>query len=64
MNDISKIIFILYKKKYQGILNVASGKKVYLKDIAKIILKKYKKKNFKFVDNKPVYKIGEYSNAI
>ncbi len=51
MNDISKIIFYLCKKKYKGILNIASGKKIYLKDIAKVILKKYKKKNYIFIDN-------------
>ncbi len=44
MDDISKIIFILYKKKFNGILNIASGKSIYLKDIAMEILKKYKKK--------------------
>lgn len=44
MNDISKIIFILMKKNFNGIINIGSGKKYYLKDIADIILKKYKKK--------------------
>ena len=52
MNDISKIIFELSKKKYKGIINIATGKKVYLKNIAKIILKKYNKENYKFIDNK------------
>ena len=51
MEDISKIIFILKKKKFRGIINLGSGKKVFLKDIAKIIAKKYKKKIF-FLDNK------------
>ncbi len=51
MDDISKIIFILYKKKFNGILNIASGKSIYLKDIAMEILKKYKKKNYSFKDN-------------
>ena len=37
------------KKKFYGIINIGSGKKTYLKDIAKIILKKYKKKGV-FVD--------------
>ena len=50
MNDISKIIFILMKKKFYGIINIGSGKKTYLKDIAKIILKKYKKKAV-FIDS-------------
>lgn len=43
MIDISKIIFILMKKNFNGIINIGSGKKYYLKDIAKIILKKYNK---------------------
>lgn len=52
MNDISKIIYYLCKIKYKGILNIASGKKVFLKNIALIILKKYNKSNYKFLDNK------------
>jgi len=52
MKDISKIIFKLSKKRYKGIINIATGKKVYLKNIAKIILKKYNKENYKFIDNK------------
>ena len=32
------------KKNFNGIINIGSGKKYYLKDIANIILKKYKKK--------------------
>ena len=44
MKDISKIILHLCKIKHKGIVNIASGKKTYLKDIANIILKKYKKK--------------------
>ena len=49
MEDISKIIFVLMKKKFCGIINIGSGKKTYLKDIANIILKKYNK-NADFVD--------------
>lgn len=49
MNDISNIIFALMKKNFNGIVNIGSGNKYYLKDIAKIILKKYKK-NAEFVD--------------
>ena len=51
MSDISKIIFILLKKNFKGIINIATGKKIHLKKIAKIICKKYKKNNFTFVDN-------------
>ena len=44
MKDISKIIFSLYKKKFSGIINIGSGKKILLKNIALNILKKYNKK--------------------
>jgi UDP-glucose 4-epimerase len=44
MKNISEIILCLYKKKFKGIINIASGKAIYLKDIAKYISKKYKKK--------------------
>ena len=52
MEDIKLIIFDLMKIKFRGVINIASGKKTFLKDIAKLILKKYKKKNYVFVDNK------------
>lgn len=51
MEDISKIIFFLFRKKYTGIINLGSGHAVHLKDIATIIAKKYKKE-IEFVDNK------------
>ena len=50
MRTLSKIIFILYKKQYNGIINLGSGKAIYLKDIANLINKKYKK-NLKFIDS-------------
>ena len=50
MKDITKIIFCLYKKQFKGIINIASGKATYLKDIA-IYIAKYYKKNIEFVDN-------------
>ena len=53
MKDISKIIFTLYRKKFNGIINIGTGKSVLLKDIARIICKKYKKKS-KMVDNKKI----------
>ncbi len=53
MEDISKIIFVLLKKRFNGILNFGSGKGVFLKDIAKIIAKKYKKEII-FKDNKKI----------
>jgi len=51
MKTISKIIFVLHRKNFNGIVNIASGKKTLLKDIAKQILKKYSKKG-SFYDNK------------
>ena len=50
MKDISKIIFCLYKKKFEGIINIASGKSLCLKDIARYISKYYKTK-IEFKDN-------------
>lgn len=58
MKDISKIIFYLYKKKFNGIINIASGKATYLKDIALFISKHYKKEII-FKDNiKETYLVG------
>jgi len=50
MADISKIIFCLYKKNFKGIINIASGRGIHLKDIATYISKYYKKR-IEFVDN-------------
>ena len=44
MEDISKIIFVLLRKKFNGVLNLGSGRSIFLKDIAKTIAKKYQKK--------------------
>ena len=51
MEDISKIMFVLLKRNFNGILNLGSGKGIFLKDIAKAIANKYKKK-IDFLDNK------------
>ena len=51
MEDISKIIFVLMNKKFNGVLNLGSGKGIFLKDIAKTIAKKYNKEVI-FSDNK------------
>ena len=51
MKDITKIIFYLYKRQFKGVINIASGKAIYLKDIA-IYISKYYKKNVEFKDNK------------
>tara|TARA_B100000003_G_scaffold184481_1_gene178143 strand:- start:114 stop:929 length:816 start_codon:yes stop_codon:yes gene_type:complete len=42
LDDISKIIIILLKKNYKGVINIGTGKATYLKDISKIIFKKNK----------------------
>ena len=39
MKDISEIIFFLFYKNYNGIINLGTGKKTHLKKIAKIIAK-------------------------
>lgn len=51
MEDISEIIYLLLNKKYQGIINLGSGKPTFLKDIAQKISQKFKKKIY-FDDNK------------
>lgn len=51
MKDISEIIFFLFYKNYNGIINLGTGKKTHLKKIAKIIAKKFNK-NLQFEDNK------------
>ena len=49
--NICSAIKILYKKKKTGVFNIGSGKYFFLKDIAQLIAKKYKKK-VKYHDNK------------
>ena len=51
MRNISNVIHVLLEKNFIGVINIGSGKSIYLKDIAKIILKKYKKEGI-FKDNK------------
>lgn len=50
--DISKIIRLLWKKKYNGIINIGSGKAILLKKIVLLLLKKNNKKNFSFYKNR------------
>ena len=50
--DISKIIKLLWKKKYNGIINIGSGKAILLKKIVLLLLKKNNKKNFSFYKNR------------
>ena len=61
MKDISRIIFFLFHKNFNGIINLGTGKKTHLKKIAKIIAKKFNK-NLKFEDNKkPTYHVANIS---
>ena len=55
IEKIIKIIFFLYDKNYSGIINIASGKKILLKTIAKKINKNVKK--IKFIDKKKSYSL-------
>ena len=55
---ISKIIVNLSKKRFNGIINIASGKKTKLSDIAEIISKKFKKKIIIKKNKKPSYLIA------
>jgi nucleoside-diphosphate-sugar epimerase len=50
LNDLSKIIFKLLDQKFNGLINLGSGNPVYLKEIAKIISKRYNK-NIRFKDS-------------
>ena len=58
--QISKIIFFLWKKKFCGTINIASGIKTNLTDIAKIFAKKAKKKVL-FKSNKSSFHIANIS---
>lgn len=53
MKEISNIIILLYKKRFKGVINIGRGKGILLKDIAKVICRKYKKK-CNFEDNKKI----------
>jgi len=48
--DICKAIFFLWKKRFCGIINIGSGKKIYLKNIVRLLAKK-KKVRLHFFDN-------------
>ena len=50
-DQICRIIYKLYKKKFNGIINIGSGKKTFLKNVA-INLSKKKGKEIFFTDNK------------
>ena len=48
--DICKAIYFLWKKRFCGVINIGSGKKILLKNIAKFLAKR-KKVNLLFFDN-------------
>jgi len=50
VKNIFYAIYFLWQKKFCGIINIASGKKIYLKNIALFMSKKYEKK-IKFIDS-------------
>ena len=64
MEDISKIIFVLLKRNFNGILNLGSGKGIFLKDIAKVIANKYKKKIDFFDNKKTTYLIAKITKLL
>ena len=53
MDDLSNIIFKLMKIKFNGIINLATGNGVLLKEIANLIARKYNK-TLLFKDNKKI----------
>jgi len=64
MENISKIIFALMRKKFNGVLNLGSGRGIFLKDIAKVIAKKYQKE-VNFSDNKkPTYLVANIEKLL
>ena len=58
--QISKIIIFLWKKKFQGIINIGSGFQTNIKTIVKKLALKSNKKIF-FKDNKPTFLIADVS---
>ena len=58
VDDICKIIARLSKKKYNGVINIASGEKTKLSEIAEIISKKFKKKILIKKNKNPSYLVA------
>ena len=54
--QISKIINSLWLNRFSGVINIANGKKIFLKNLAIYLSKKYKKKII-FNDNKKSTKV-------
>ena len=57
---ITKIILFLEKKRFKGIINIGSGRGINLREIAKILAKKFRKKVL-FKDNSPTFHIANIS---
>ena len=58
VSDICEAIKLLWGKKNKGEFNIASGKATNIKNIAKFVCKKYKKKSI-FIDNGKSYLVGD-----
>jgi len=59
IEDIAKIILLLFKKNYKGVINIGTGKAIKLKTIAEHIFKKEKKKA-EYEDNlNPTYLVAQ-----
>ena len=59
VNDICSAINLLYSKKYKGIINICSGKKVNLVTIVQYFAKKFKKKITTNNQKKPSFLVGD-----
>lgn len=59
VNDICSAINLLYNKKYKGIINICSGKKINLVTIVLYFAKKFKKKITINNQKKPSYLVGD-----
>ena len=59
--QISKIIF-LWKKRFSGIINIASGKKTNVQSVAKNIIKMNKKIKFNY--NAPTYHLADIKELL
>ena len=61
LKDVCRAVYFLWKKKFNGIINVASGNKFYLKNIARKMAKKKNKKLFFLNNNKETSLVADIS---
>ena len=61
--QISTIIFYLWQKKINGIINIASGKKINIRSLTKILAKKMNK-NVRFKYNKPTSLVADVTRLL